>query len=230
MKKQWIFLGIATLVMPVLAQQANDVKKDGLARSKPLAEAQRKEHYKFLDKSLTQIGVGKEDKAKIRALQIEHRQKMKANMQRMNKARKTLSKLENSAASEAEVELAIQEIAAAQAEQLRILVSNRREMEKILGKEKYAQFMENARAQYSKHDRQSGSGIPPRPKHQALPSSPLGGYLRFMDRARERFLKTQIKEGKPPPTPEEYNRFMDRARAEYLESHRSSTPSTPPPQ
>ena len=245
MKKQWIVLWIAALAMPVLAQQTNDFRQGSSEKKKhersKMTEQQRKERqekkYRFLDKSLTQMGVGKEDKARIRDLQIEHRKKMKANMQRMNKARKTLSKLENSAAGDTEIEQAIQEIAAAQAEQLRILVSNRREMESILGKEKYTRFMENARVQYRKHDHRGGSGIPPRPGLPPLPNQnlktpplpPLGEYLRFMDHAREQFLKTRVKEGKTPPTPEEYIHSMDRARARYFESHRPGGPGTPPP-
>ena len=41
-------------------------------------------------------------------------------------------------------------IADAQTEQLKILVYNRRDMEKIIGKEKHAQLMEIARAQFHK--------------------------------------------------------------------------------
>jgi len=249
MKKQWIALWIAALAIPVLAQQTNDFRKGSPENKKhghaKMTEQQRKERtekkYKFLDKSLTQMGVGEEDKIKIRDLQIEHRKKMKANMQRMNKARKALSGLEESVADEAEIEQAIQEISAAQAEQLRILVSNRREMENILGKEKYARFMDNARAQYRKHDRRSGAGIPPRPdlppqpnqNRRTPPPTPLEEYLHFLDLARAQFFESRMAAGGarlPPPTPDEYTRFMDHARMQYFESHRPADhPGAPPP-
>ena len=250
MKKQWIALWIAALAIPVLAQQTNDFRK-GSPESKKrghakMTERQRKERsgkkYKFLDKSLIQMGVDKEDRIKIRNLQVEHRKKMKGNMQRMNKARKALSELQASGADGAEIEPAIQEIANAQAEQLRILISNRREMENILGKEKYAAFMESARMQYRKHDNRSGTGIPPRPGLPPLPSqthnrkapppTPIEEYLRFMDHARGQFFEKRQAggEGLPPPTPEEYIRFMDHARERFFESHRpGGHPGAPPP-
>ena len=247
MKRKWIVLCIAALAMPVLAQQTNNFKKETPESKKrghaKLTEEQRKERtakkYKFLEKSLIEMGVGKEGRIKIRNLQIQHRKKMKANMLRMNKARKTLSGLENSGADKTEIEQAIQEIAAAQAEQLRILVSNRRKMENILGKEKYAQFMDNARAQYRKHDNRSGAGIPPRPGLPPLPNpqtnrkspppTPIEEYLRFMDRAREQFFEKRKARGAKPPTPEEYIRFVDRSRERFFKNHRPKPPIAPPP-
>jgi hypothetical protein len=245
MKKQWIVLWIVALTIPVLAQQTNNVRKATPENKKreqtQTTEQQRKERsvrkYKFLEKSLSELGVSKEDRVKIRDLQIEHRKKMKANMQRMNKARKTLSRLESSTADDAEIEQAIQEIAQAQAEQLRILVGNRREMESILGKEKYAHFMENARAQYRKHDNRSGAGIPPRPglpplpnpnsKHKSAPPSPIEKYLQFMDHARKQFFEKREARGAPPPTPEEYIRFVDRSRKRFFENQHPSEPHSP---
>jgi len=250
MKKQWIVLCIAALAIPVLAQQTNDFQKGSPERKKhghsKMTEQQRKERtekkYKFLDKSLTRMGVGEEDRIRIRDLQIEHRKKMRANMQRMNKARKTLSKLEDSGADEAEIEQAIQEIANAQAEQLRILVGNRKEMENILGEEKYAAFMESARAQYRKHDNRSGAGIPPRPGLPPLPDSrrdppppvpppSLEEYIQFMDHARMQFLQSHppTNANVPPPLLEEYIQFMDHARMQFLTTRQPAGADIPPP-
>ena len=67
------------------------------------------------------------------------------------------------------LEAAIQEVSVAQTEQLRILVANRIEMERILGKEKYAKFMQNARTQFQKHGRHGGPPLPPRPGLPPIP-------------------------------------------------------------
>ncbi len=42
-------------------------------------------------------------------------------------------------------------------------MGNRIEMERILGKEKYKKFMQNARKQFQKHGRHGGTGFPPMP-------------------------------------------------------------------
>ena len=245
MKKQWIVLWVVAMTIPALAQQTNHFRKGTQKNKKSehvkITEQQRKERiekkYHFLEKSLTQMGVSAEDKIKIRNLQIKHREKMRINMQRINNARKKLSKLENSGADEDSIEQAIQEIANAQAAQLRVLVGNRREMKNILGKEKYAHFMENARIQYRKHDNRSGTGIPPRPglpplpNSKTLPPSPIEEYLRFMDHAREQYLKKRQARGAKPPTPKEYIHFMDRTRERFFKNHplnNSNAPSSPP--
>ncbi len=182
MKKKWMILLATITVLPVVAQETNQFhprrdngrKTAGEQPKRPeWTEQQRKEHserrYKFMDKALSEIGVGEEDRVKIRTLQEAHRQKMKANTARGNTARHKLSELQEKGATEEEIDVAIQEIADAMAEQLRILVRNRMEMEKILGKEKYALFMQNARKQFQKHGRRGGPDLPPRPGLPPIP-------------------------------------------------------------
>ncbi len=187
MKKKGMILLLSAMAIPVLAQQTNEFQKrysDGLRfernkhdrpDSAEWTDRQRKEHqerkYRFMDKSLTQIGVSEEDRIKIRELQDKHRGKMKNNMQRSNAAREKLSKLQDNGATEAELDAAIENMVNAQAEQIKILVRNRMEMEKILGKEKYARFMESARTQFRQHGRRGGSGLPPRPDVPPKPKS-----------------------------------------------------------
>ena len=94
---------------------------------------------------------------------------MAANAQRIKTAREKLSKLQDEGATMEVLEAAIQDVSAAQTEQLRILVINRMEMERILGKEKLAQFMQNARKQFQKHGRRGGSSLPPQPGLPPVP-------------------------------------------------------------
>jgi hypothetical protein len=173
MKKQLTILITIALAIPVFAQETNEFKRGSGKKSRDraerpeLTEEQRKEHqerrYQFMAKSLTDIGVSAEDKIKIRQLQDQHRKKMKANMERTEAARKKLSAVQEASADEAQIDAAIEEITQAQGEQLKILVRNRMEMEKILGKEKYTKFMETARSQFREHGRRGGSGMPARP-------------------------------------------------------------------
>ena len=188
MKKQLIGLLAVAMVFPVLAQESNEFRQrrgDGSESAEKKRERpkrpkrpewtkqQRKERmerkYQFMDKALSSIGISEEDRIKIRELQEGHRQKMKANMAHGIDAREKLSRLQNEGATEEEIEGAIQEVVDAFAEQLKILVRNRMEMEKILGKEKYARFMENARKQFHQHGRSGGSGMPPRPGLPPIP-------------------------------------------------------------
>lgn len=186
MKKQLIILLIAALIAPVLAEETNktyqrrgDDSRVAEKRKRPeWTEEQRKEQmerrYQFMDKALSEIGVSDDDKIKIRALQETHRQKMRENGKRVTAAREKLSKFQDDGATEEEIETAIQDVSDASTEQLRILVRNRMEMEKILGKEKYALFMKNARKQFQKHGSRSGSGMPPRPGLPPLPNEGEG--------------------------------------------------------
>ena len=122
-----------------------------------------------MERELNRIGVTEEEKAQIIELQKKYKELMEANAQRMAMAREKLSKLQDEGAPMEVLEIAIQDVSAAQTEQLRILVRNRMEMERILGKEKYAQFMQNARTQYKKHGHRGGPPLPPRP---GLPPTP----------------------------------------------------------
>jgi hypothetical protein len=133
---------------------------------------------KLMERELQRIGVTEEQKAQITALQQIHKEKMASNAQQISKVRRELSKLLDEGAPMEALEAAIQDVSAAQAEQLRILVHNRLEMERILGKEKNAEFMKNARAQFEKHGRRGGTplpprpGLPPKPGRQANPPNP----------------------------------------------------------
>ena len=190
MKKQLIILLASAMVIPALAQETNDFQMrrgqgreaNRKNRDRPerpnhsdWTEEQHKQHqerkYQFMDKVLTEIGVGDEDKIKIRQLQEAHRQKMKENMEQTSAAREKLSNLQDASASEAELDAAIDEVSDAQTAQLRILVRNRMEMEKILGKEKHARCMENARTQFRQHGRRGGLGVPPRPGVPPVPKT-----------------------------------------------------------
>ena len=197
MKKYLILLLTGILVLPVWTQETNEVKqsdekqserrkprgKDGRFENKTRperskwTEEQRKSHeerkYQFMDKALTEIGVSDEDMVKIHALQKEHREKMKVILERTNTARKKLSDLQKSKATEAELNAAIDEVTKTQGEQLKLLVRNRMEMEKILGEEKYTQLMDNARNQFRKKGHRGGPGLPPLPDGAGDVKSPV---------------------------------------------------------
>jgi hypothetical protein len=190
MKKQLIILVISALAVPLLAQETNDFVPRRGEQRKPAwnkkeqperrprrsgrSEEERKEHQErrlqFMEKALEKIGVSEAERAKVIELQNSHREKMKANMRRVDEAREKLSRLQDTGGSEAEIDAVIEEISSAQAEQLKILVRNRMEMERILGKEKYVRFMENARLQFRKHGRRGGHGVPPRPGLPPIPT------------------------------------------------------------
>lgn len=188
MKKQMIVLWFTAVAISGMAQETNplarpsqDNSRKSVEKTHPRSqwtEQQREEHqerkYQFMDKVLSEIGVGGADRVEIRMLQEIHRQKMKANMKRSIAARKKLSELQEKGAAEEEIGGAIQEIADAMAEQLWVLVRNRMEMEKILGKEKYALLMQNARKQFQKHGRSGGASVPPRPGLPPMPGEGRG--------------------------------------------------------
>ena len=188
MKKQLIILWVSAAAISGLAEETNQLQRPRRGdnrestekkRMRPdWTEQQRKEHlerrYQFMDKALTDIGVSEADKVKIRELQEIHRQKMKENMEIGITTRKKLSELQEKGATEEELDAAIQNVADTMAEQLKILVRNRMEMEKILGREKYALFMKNARKQFHKHGRSGGSGMPPRPGLPPIPGEGKG--------------------------------------------------------
>ncbi len=178
MKNEMIMLVVTALALPVLAQETNQISQpesvpvsgaaaaDGQKRQKPTEEKRRefkKRHLKLMEKALKEIGVTEEQRQQIIVLQEAHMEKMKANWKRINKARRELSKLQESGASMEELDLAIQEISDAQTEQLQILVRNRMEMERILGKEKNDLLMKKAREFFRKHGRRPGAGMPPIP-------------------------------------------------------------------
>jgi len=188
MKKERLTLCVVAIALSGWAQGTNELlhppKRDGFESSKinrtrpERTEQQRKEQqerrYRFMEKALNDIGVSDEDKIKIQKLQEVHRKKMKENMESGITARKKLSELQEEGATEEELDQAIESVADTMAEQLKILVRNRMEMEKILGKEKYALFMQNARRQFHKHGRSGGTGMPPRPGFPPIPGEEKG--------------------------------------------------------
>ena len=184
MRKKWIILFLIGVVLPVLGQETNTVHSPREKRSNTgvnkrrlkrsdWTEQQREEHrerqYQFMEKVLSKIGVNEEDQIKIRKLQETHRQKMRENIEQGNIARKNLTLLQQETATEEEIDAAIQNVADVMAQQLKIIVRNRMEMEKIIGKEKYELLMKNARKQFHKYSRRSGSGLPPHPGAPPIP-------------------------------------------------------------
>lgn len=181
MKKSAILFMVAAIATLSFGQNTNEVVKSGgegqknQERSKwtpEQREAKEQRKIQFMNRVLTEIGVSEEDKLKISELQAEYRRKMKENAELIHAAREKLSQLQGTIATPVEIDAAIDEISAAQGAQLKILVHNQMEMEKILGKEKYANFMEKARKQFSKHGGRGGPGHPPRP---SLPPTPNQG-------------------------------------------------------
>ena len=117
----------------------------------------------LMERELNRIGVTEEERAQITALQKSYREKMKANALRIEEARSNLTGLLDAGAPMEAIDAAILDVSAAMTDQIRLLVMNRIEMERILGKKKHDQFMENARRQYQKHGRHAGAPLPPRP-------------------------------------------------------------------
>lgn len=169
MKKAIMFLVLSVAVCSVYSEALNDPSKEEIGVSKRKAGKRerteeeraefRKRKYEFMDKFLTNIGIKEEERQKIHTLQEEHRKRMKENHIKSEEARKELTQLQSEGATEEAIDAAIEKIADIQADQLRILVKNRMEMEKILGKEKYELFMNNARKQFNMHrERKVGEG------------------------------------------------------------------------
>ena len=72
------------------------------------------------------------------------------------KAQQKLVKLQDKDATEEEIDDAIQQVANLKAAEMKIMVKNRMKMEQIIGKEKFAEFMDVAREKYRKHKGQQG--------------------------------------------------------------------------
>lgn len=181
MKKRIVMLGMLALTLPVIAVETNKVSqpvkdpscntpsKQGKEESGDRDELKER-HLRLMKKALKEIGVTEEEREKIFLLQATHMEKMKANGKRINQARRKLSRLQDEGATIEQLDAAIDEVSDAQTEQLRILVRNRLEMERILGKEKSDLFMEKARQFYRSHGRRPGGGMPPRPNTPPVPN------------------------------------------------------------
>jgi hypothetical protein len=141
-------------------------EKKGESKNKRSGEHRR---LKLMERELDKMGVTEEERAQIMALQRAYKDKMSANAEEIEVAREKLTVLLDEGAAMEMLEAAIEEVSAAQTKQLRILVMNRIEMERILGQEKHDEFMANARQQYQKHGRRGGPPLPPRPGQSATP-------------------------------------------------------------
>jgi uncharacterized protein YjiS (DUF1127 family) len=183
MKKSSIMTAVLALTLP-LAAPASDTSQAAVPEAKAAEQERqisasekgdkfRARQVKLLEKALKDIGVSEAQRTRIFALQKEHMEKMMTNWQRLKEARSTLSRLQDESAPMEEIDAAIQQVADAQAEQLRLIAHNRREMEEILGKEKYDSFMQNARKQFRRHGRHPGHPLPPRPGADEKPNPPV---------------------------------------------------------
>ena len=183
MKNRIIMTAVLALAMPLMAQEADKGQK-AIPDAQPAAqesgesapnrgEGFRARQVKLMEKALKEIGVTEEQQTRIFALQEEHMQKMKTSWQLLKAARNDLSGLQGESASMDEIDAAIQKVVDAQAEQLRLIAHNRRDMVTILGKEKNNRFMKNARKQFRRHGRPPSPEMPPRPGHGGAPYPPM---------------------------------------------------------
>jgi superfamily II RNA helicase len=142
-------------------------ENDGKARDE--RRTLQKRQLKLMERALNEIGVTEQQRQEIIALQEVHNEKMKESWKRINEARRELSRLQDKGVSMEELDAAIRDVTDAQAEQLQILVRNRMEMERILGKEKNDLLMNEAREVFRAHGRRPGTGMPPRPDGPPIP-------------------------------------------------------------
>lgn len=185
MTKWTIMIACMACVLPLMADTADAGQKAASGAQSTAEESVdsapdrpdefRARQVKLLEKALKEIGVTEEQKSSIFVLQEEHMSKMKANWQRLKAARQDLSRLQEESASMEEIDTAIETVVEAQAEQLRLIARNRREMENILGKEKNDRFMKNARKQFHRHGRHPGPHMPPKPSSPPLPPGKVTG-------------------------------------------------------
>jgi uncharacterized protein YjiS (DUF1127 family) len=166
-------IAVLVLALPLMAKE-NDIANTPPPDAKPTEHESgksssdqgdkfRARQVKLMEKALKDIGVTEEQRARIYSLQEVHMEKMKVNWKHLKEARRNLSRLQDESAPMEEIDAAIQIVADAQAEQLRLIAHNRREMEEILGSEKSDQLMQNARKQFRHHGRKPGPPLPPRP-------------------------------------------------------------------
>lgn len=195
MKKHIIALAVVALAVPLMAQDKsrddnkpeptppavdNRNAENGRSESAPdQGRGFNQRNVRLFEWTLKKIGITEEQFGEVAKLQVSYMQKMNENAIRLNIARNKFQKLLEEGSTEGELEeggelhKAICEIADAQAEQLRILAENRRAVEKILGREKYDRFMEEAAILFQQHNQGMGMGMPPRPE---MPSPPTGEW------------------------------------------------------
>lgn len=189
MKKELMTMALSVMLTPVFAQ-TNTMDQSGKERSEwrrsehgkrkgeggerkfmerfremtPEQKAQLQERrLQLMEKTLKEIGITDQQRQQIKEMQLRHREEMKKASEVLDKARRNLSELEKNSATEKQIFKAIDLVATAQADQMKVLARNKMEMERILGKEKYGQFMEAARNSYRSHGRRGGYGLPPVP-------------------------------------------------------------------
>ena len=188
--KKWIFATVlGMLALPAMAQRTNELGRTGFDRGDgrwgergdrkymdrsvdltPEQRAEREERrLQLMEKTLDEIGVTQEQRDQIAEIQKNHKETMKATSRTLEETRERLSELEKSGASREEIFEAIDEVSNAQSAQMKALIRNRMEIESVLGKEKYKQFMDAARSQYRNHGRRGGYGMPPRPGLSPVP-------------------------------------------------------------
>lgn len=143
MKKSILLVLATTTVLSAWAEPPNRPPegKDRADRH----EQFEKRKFDFMNRELDKLGITEKQKHQVGELQKTHRQLMEANGRRTAEARKKLATLQDEGADWVALNAAIDEVASSQAEQLRILVKNRIEMENIIGKENYKKLMESAR-------------------------------------------------------------------------------------
>lgn len=187
MKQTIIILATALTVLPALSQTNEHKRAAGGPGRERYAleegpqkgrEGRKGEHRELTDeemaqmqerrlammeKTLKEIGVSEEQKQQITAQQNRMKEEMRANYLLVEDNKKKLKILEQSGAPEADIFAAIDAVADAQAEQMKILARNRIQMERILGKEKFEQFMDQARSKWKEHGRRRTNNLPPAP-------------------------------------------------------------------
>ena len=176
--KKGICLWVLVAAITAAAQQdgvsssnAPPARKTEKTGKRPPRRAEMETRY--LNRILNQLNISKKDKARIRKLQREHRKAMAAAWRKLQAARRELLRLERENAPDEAIDKAIQKVVEAQAEQLRLTVYNRRKLRRILGEEKYEQFMQRARVLL--HYRKQGRGAafrPPLPARRRPPHRP----------------------------------------------------------
>ena len=151
-KKAWMVGWVLLLVVEAWAETTNAPPKRTApsVAARPLKPAFREQErrLRIMNRVLTRLDVSEEAREQLLRLQREYREKMRESYRAIAAARKKLAKLEARDATDEAIDAAIDAVAGAQANQLRVLVHNRREMKRILGAEKYAKFMKIARQKY----------------------------------------------------------------------------------
>ena len=182
MKRYFFMMAAIAFSLPLMAQETNSVPavpvmKPAVAQkgkdAPDRADGFNARHIRFMDKVLQEIGVTEEQRKQITDLQSSHMEKMRENFMALKKAQQQFATLQDEGAAMEAIDKAIDEVAKAQADQLRILARNRRQMETILGQEKYNLFMEAAQRMFKEHDRRPGAGMPPRPDSPPPEENPV---------------------------------------------------------